>query len=77
MYGVVRDLTDEIRSQHKALQSAQMVSLGEMASGVAHEINNPLTIVQGKARQIEKIYAKAVRTIMFTRILLIIHFYCS
>ncbi len=54
LYGVVRDMTDEIRNQHKALQAAQMASLGEMASGVAHEINNPLAIVQGKARQIEK-----------------------
>lgn len=54
LYGVVRDNTEQIRSQHKALQSAQMASLGEMASGVAHEINNPLTIVQGKARQIER-----------------------
>ncbi len=57
LYGVVRDMTDEIRNQHKALQAAQMASLGEMASGVAHEINNPLAIVQGKARQIEKAVA--------------------
>lgn len=54
LYCVVRDLTDQLRTQHKALHAAQLASLGEMASGVAHEINNPLAIVQGKARQIER-----------------------
>lgn len=33
------------RSQKEA--SARLASLGEMAAGIAHEINNPLTIIQG------------------------------
>ena len=38
----------------KIIESSKMASLGEMASSIAHEINNPLTIINGKARQIQK-----------------------
>jgi signal transduction histidine kinase len=34
-------------AQNQALASTKMASIGELASGFAHEINNPLTIVNG------------------------------
>lgn len=40
--------TEKIRS----LSSAKMATLGEMAGGIAHEINNPLGIIQGFAEQL-------------------------
>lgn len=38
----------------KLIESSKMASLGEMSSGIAHEINNPLTIIQGSTRQISR-----------------------
>ncbi len=34
-------------AQHRLLQSARLAAIGEMAAGVAHELNNPLTSVAG------------------------------
>jgi C4-dicarboxylate-specific signal transduction histidine kinase len=40
--------------QVKMVASAKMVALGDMAGGMAHEINNPLTIIIGKLNQVLK-----------------------
>jgi signal transduction histidine kinase len=40
-------------SKMQLVESSKMASLGEMASGMAHEINNPLTIIQGKLQVIQ------------------------
>jgi PAS domain S-box-containing protein len=39
---------------HKAkiVANSKMAALGEMAGGIAHEINNPLTVIQGNAKQL-------------------------
>ncbi|MBC7538901.1 MAG: GHKL domain-containing protein [Bacteriovorax sp.] len=44
-----------VEEQRKlAIQSAKLSSLGEMASGIAHEINNPLTIISALAMTIKR-----------------------
>ncbi len=35
------------------VQNTQLASLGEMASGIAHEINNPVTVMEGQLRRLK------------------------
>lgn len=46
--------------QIAAISSAKMAALGEMAAGIAHEINNPLTIINTNAKIIEKVIEKGI-----------------
>lgn len=48
-YFSAKDVTDLREEEAQLLHSAKLSSLGQMAGGLAHEINNPLTIIQGKA----------------------------
>lgn len=47
-------LISEARVQEKLFETSKMSSLGEMASGIGHEINNPLAIIIGKASLLRK-----------------------
>jgi PAS domain S-box-containing protein len=49
LVGANWDITEQNRNEEKLIQASKMSSLGEMAGGIAHEINNPLTIIQGMA----------------------------
>lgn len=44
---VVRDVTDERALQQQLAQAEKLAAIGEMLSGVAHELNNPLTTIIG------------------------------
>ncbi len=54
-FGTVQNITEQYLNQIAVVTSSRMASLGQMASGIAHEINNPLMIIQGKALYLEKI----------------------
>lgn len=47
-----RDVTLEKRLQAQMYQSGKMASIGTLAAGIAHEINNPLTAIAGFAEGI-------------------------
>ena len=40
---LVSDITEKMAMQAEAIQAGHMASLGELAAGIAHEINNPIT----------------------------------
>jgi PAS domain S-box-containing protein len=44
---VARDVTERKRMQEQLILTHRLASLGELVSGVAHELNNPLTSVIG------------------------------
>jgi len=46
---ILRDVTDERERLERLYLTDRLVSVGEMASGIAHELNNPLTGVIGFA----------------------------
>ncbi len=47
---VYRDITSQRMVQSKLLQAEKMAALGLLVSGIAHELNNPLTSIQGYAQ---------------------------
>ena len=49
------EMMERLRANFAELSSAaKFAALGEMAAGIAHEINNPLTVILGKAALLEK-----------------------
>jgi len=47
---VYRDITGQRLMQSKRLQTEKMAALGQLVSGIAHELINPLTSIQGYAQ---------------------------
>ena len=61
IHGTCRDVTDKVKAEQdleieraKLIQASKMSSLGEMASGIAHEINNPMSIIVGYNSKVRK-----------------------
>jgi len=50
--GVVRDITERNQMEKQLIQAEKLSSLGEIISGVAHELNNPLTAIIGNAEML-------------------------
>jgi signal transduction histidine kinase len=50
-YELEKELHEE---KIKNVKNAKLISLGEITGGIAHEINNPLTIIVGKLFQLKK-----------------------
>lgn len=48
----IKDVTEQIKIEAQLVQSGKLAAIGEMAAGVAHELNNPMTVIIGNAQMI-------------------------
>jgi len=62
IWSLIEDLTEHRklertaeRERMKAIHASKLATLGEMAAGMAHELNNPLTIIDGYAGMLEEL----------------------
>ncbi len=55
LQGVLLDITEKIRLRDQAAQASRLASLGELAAGVAHEINNPNAMILLNAAVLKEI----------------------
>ncbi len=58
---VFRDVTEEMRIQSQLEVADRLASLGTMAAGVAHEVNNPLAVVVTNALYVDEELKRCVR----------------
>jgi len=50
---VVRDLREVYELRHRLVTSARLAAVGELAAGIAHEINNPIAYVRANLTQLQ------------------------
>jgi PAS domain S-box-containing protein len=55
--GLVHDVTENKRMQELMIQTEKMTSVGGLAAGMAHELNNPLGIVLQSLENLERRFA--------------------
>jgi len=56
--GICRDITKRLQLQENLIRSERLAAIGKMAAGVAHEINNPLAIIETVTGLIEETMAE-------------------
>ncbi len=52
--GIIRDLTETKALQEQVLKSERLAALGQLVAEVSHEIKNPLVMIGGYARQLQR-----------------------
>jgi PAS domain S-box-containing protein len=60
---VFRDITEQKLQQKQLELSDRLASLGTMAAGVAHEVNNPLAVIVVNSTHIQEVLSKALASL--------------
>src|SRR3990172_9175120 len=50
LLGIARDITEQKRIQHQMNRTEKLAAIGQLATGIANEINNPLGGMQNCVR---------------------------
>jgi C4-dicarboxylate-specific signal transduction histidine kinase len=58
--GVGQDITEHRKSQAQVIQASKLAILGEMATSVAHELNQPLNVIRMASGNIRRNVKKAI-----------------
>ena len=53
--GIIRDITEYQEMEERVLQAERLAAVGRTVTHIAHEIKNPLLIIGGFARQLQKV----------------------
>lgn len=57
IYAVIlhmKDVTNKVKMEAQLMHSTKLVAIGEMAAGVAHELNSPMTVIIGTAQMMQR-----------------------
>ncbi len=46
LLAITRDITHRLETEQQLIQASKMATLGEMSTGVAHELNQPLSVIR-------------------------------
>jgi signal transduction histidine kinase len=63
---VANDVTERLALESQLLQSSKLATIGELAAGVAHEINNPVAFVQSNLRTLQRYWQRVGEVLTLT-----------
>ncbi|MFQ5850129.1 MAG: ATP-binding protein [Candidatus Binatia bacterium] len=56
---LIQDVTEKKQLEAQLLQAGKMVAMGELASGIAHQINNPLAVIAANAERMANLSSRS------------------